>query len=65
MAIGSALDKGSIVEIYDENGNQTGYVYKSEDDHLIGYSSSSVSIDFGNIIRIYDKRGNETGYRYK
>lgn len=65
MAIGSALDKGSIVEIYDENGNQTGYVYKSEDDRLMGYSSSSVSIDFGNIIRIYDERGSETGYRYK
>ena len=65
MAIGCASDEGSIVKIFDESGNQTGYVYKSEGDRLMGYSSSSISIDFGNIIRIYDERGNETGYRYK
>ena len=55
MAIGTAVQRGSMVYIYDERGHQTGVV--SGD--LQGYTSGTVSVQRGTMICTYDQRGHQ------
>lgn len=55
MAIGTAVQRGPWVYIYDEGGRQTGSV--SGD--LKGYTSSTVSVQHGSWIYTYDQRGSQ------
>ena len=59
MAIGSAVQRGSLVYVYDEKGRRltsllAGQVLK---DGLQGYTSSTVSVRRGSLIYTYDERG--------
>ena len=60
MAIGSAVQRGSWVYIYDEKGSQVGSVL-SAGDGLVGFTSAAVSIKRGNWIYMYDEKGQQTG----
>jgi hypothetical protein len=59
MAIGSAVQKGKVIHIYNEQGSYISAVEAR--DGLQGYTSSSVSVRHGNIIRIYNENGGNIG----
>lgn len=59
MAIANAVQRGTIVYIYDEKGRQVGTV--SAGDGLHGFTSGSISIRRGTMIYIYDEKGRQTG----
>ena len=57
MAIGSAVQRGSYVYIYNEKGRQLGMVPAG--DGLQGYTGSGVSVRRGSYIYTYDERGRQ------
>ncbi len=63
MAIGSAVQRGFSVYIYDEKGHQLGVVGAGSgpNDGLKGYTGSTVSVRRGNSIYIYDEKGRQKG----
>ena len=63
MAVGSAVQRGPSVYIYDEKGRQVGFVVAGfgPNDGLKGYTSSTVSVRRGDMIYIYDEKGRQTG----
>lgn len=63
MAIGSAVQKGAFVYIYDEKGKQIGTVPagSGKDDGLKGYTATTVSVRRGAFIYIYDEKGRQKG----
>lgn len=64
MAVGSAVQKGSTIFIYDEQGRQTGAIFMGvtkPPDGLLGYTGSSVSVRSGPTIFIYNERGQQIG----
>lgn len=63
MAIGSAVERGGYVYIYNEKGQQVANVAigNGKDHMLMGYSSGSVSIRRGSYIYLYDEKGRQTG----
>ena len=63
MAIGSAVQRGPSIYIYDEKGQQLGVVLAGfgPNDGLKGYTSSTVSVRRGNAIYMYDEKGRQKG----
>lgn len=63
MAIGNAVQRGSFVYIYDENGRQRGTVSAGSgpNDGLKGYASSRVNVQRGSFIYSYDEQGRQVG----
>lgn len=64
MAIGSVMQKGSTICIYDEQGRQTGAIFigmARPPDGLLGYTGSSVSVRKGPTIFTYNDRGQQIG----
>lgn len=61
MAIGNAVERGSLVYIYDEKGRQTATVSKGSgaNDGLKGYTSSTVNVRRGSLIYSYDAKGHQ------
>lgn len=57
MAIGNAVQKGSMVYIYDERGRQLASV--SAGDGLQGYTGSTVSVKRGSMVYTYNERGQQ------
>jgi len=61
--IGSAVQRGSWVYVYDEKGRQIftkpAGSPANPKDGLKGYTSNTVNIQTGNWIRIYDEKGHE------
>jgi hypothetical protein len=59
MAIGSAVQKGNAVHVYDERGRTifTKLAGSRPTDGLQGYTSSTVSIRIGTAIYTYDEKG--------
>jgi hypothetical protein len=57
MAIGTAVQRGSFVYIYDEKGRQIATVPAGEG--LQGYTGSSVSVKRGSFVYTYDERGRQ------
>jgi hypothetical protein len=59
MSIGSAVQKGSFVCVYDEKGRPLCSVAagNGKDDGLKGYTSSTVSIRMGSFILTYNEKG--------
>jgi hypothetical protein len=55
MAIGSAVQKGSLVYVYDEKGRQIG----SHSGSLHGYTGSTVSVKRGSLIYTYNEKGQQ------
>lgn len=63
MAIGTAVQRGSTVYIYDEKRRQvaTAPAGNGPSDGLVGFTGSTVSIRRGASIYLYDERGRQTG----
>lgn len=61
MSIGSAVEKGGFVYVYDERGRQifTKTRGSQSEDGLKGYTSKTVSIRHGGLIITYDERGRQ------
>lgn len=57
MAIGTAVQRGSVVYIYDEKGRQMATI--SAGDGMQGYTGSTVSVRRGSVIYTYDERGRQ------
>ena len=59
MAIGSAVQRGSLVYVYDKKGRRLTSLLagKGPKDELQGYTSSTVSVRRGSLIYTYDERG--------
>jgi len=65
MTIGSAVQRGTSVYIYDEKGRQLGVIGVGSgsraNDGLKGYTGSTVSVQRGSTIYIYDEKGRQKG----
>lgn len=61
MAIGNAVQKGSMVYIYDDRGRQLGAVSAGSGakDGLRGYTSTTVNIQRGSMIYTYNEKGRQ------
>jgi hypothetical protein len=61
MAIGSAVERGHIVYVYDEEGRQlrTLLAGNGPDDGLQGYTANTVNLRRGAFIYTYDAQGNQ------
>jgi hypothetical protein len=59
MAIGSALERGSLICVYDEHGITLFQKVRGSGptDGLLGFTSSTVTARYGSTIYIYDDRG--------
>jgi hypothetical protein len=59
MAIGTAVQSGKTISIYDERGRRlTNLVVGSgPKDGLQGFTSATVSVRFGTMINVFDERG--------
>jgi hypothetical protein len=59
MAIGSALERGSLICVYDEDGRTLFQKSRGSgpDDGLLGFTGSTVTVRFGSIIYTYDEDG--------
>lgn len=59
MAIGSAVQKGRFVYVYDDRGRQLVSIAVQSANALQGYTSNTVSIRKGNFIYVYDEKGHQ------
>ncbi len=57
MAIGSAVQRGSFVYVYDEKGRQLASVPAGEG--MQGYTGSTVSVKRDAFVHTYDERGRQ------
>lgn len=53
--IGSAVEKGSTVYVYNEKGNT---LYTKSADQLLGFTGTTVTVRKGRTAYTYDERGN-------
>jgi hypothetical protein len=61
MGIGNAVQRSSVVYIYDEKGRQTGVISAGSGpkDGLAGYTSSTVNVKRGSVIYTYNENGRQ------
>lgn len=61
MAIGNAVQRGSLVYVYDEKGRQIAAISAGSgpNDGLTGYTSSTVNVRRGSLIYSYDAHGRQ------
>jgi YD repeat-containing protein len=59
MTIGSAVQRGSLIYVYDEKGRRltTLLAGAGRKDGLQGYTSATVSVRRGSLLYTYDERG--------
>ena len=59
MAIGSAIERGSLICVYDEHGSTLFQKSRGSGatDGLLGFSSSTVTARYGSVIYTYDEKG--------
>ena len=57
--IGSALERGSLIVVYDEKGMSLFSKSKGSgpQDGLLGFTGSTVTVRFGSVIYTYGERG--------
>jgi hypothetical protein len=57
--IGSALERGSLIYVYDEDGRTLFAKNKGSgpEDGLLGFTGSTVTIRFGSVIYTYNDHG--------
>lgn len=57
--IGSALERGSLIVVYDEKGMSLFSKSKGSGPHdgLLGFTGSTVTVRFGSVIYTYGERG--------
>ncbi len=67
MAIGHALQKGTLVYIYDHNGEPITSIAapgRWPDDGLKGYTPTQIMIQKGSLIYTYNEKGKQSGTPY-
>jgi hypothetical protein len=59
MAIGSALERGTFIHVYDIHGQTLFAKAKGSGpkDGLLGFTGSTVTVRFGSVIYTYDEHG--------
>ena len=59
MAIGNALERGSLICVYDEHGRILFQKAKGNgpNDGLLGFTMSTVTARYGSVVYTYDERG--------
>ena len=60
MTVGNAVQRGTLVYIYDENFRQTTSVSSAgrfPSDGLVGYTAAAVHVRRGSLIYAYDEQG--------
>jgi hypothetical protein len=59
MAIGSAIERGSLICVYDEQGSTLFQKARGSGatDGLLGFTGSTVTARYGSIIYTYDEHG--------
>ena len=59
MAIGSALERGSLICVYDDDGRTLFQKARGSGarDGLLGFTGSTVTVRFGSVIYTYDEHG--------
>jgi hypothetical protein len=59
MAIGSAIERGSLIQVFDEHGMTLFSKARGNgtNDGLIGFTGSTVTIRFGSVITTFDEHG--------
>ena len=59
MAIGSAIERGSFIFVFDEHGRTLFSKARGSgpEDGLLGFTSSTVTVRFGSVIHTYDEHG--------
>jgi hypothetical protein len=57
--IGSALERGSLIVVYDEKGMSLFSKAKGSgpQDGLLGFTGSTVTVRFGSVVYTYDAHG--------
>lgn len=64
MTIGHAVQRGTLIYVYDQDGRQVTSISapgRFPDDGLKGYSSNSIHIQKGTLIYAYDEAGHQVG----
>jgi len=63
MSIGTVVQRGSVIHVYDEDRNQISTIAAGSgpDCELEGYTAATVSIRRGNLIYMYDEHGRQLG----
>ncbi len=63
MSIGNAVQRGSVVYVYDEKNRQifTVSAGNSSDRGLVGYTSGTVNVQRGRVIYTYNDKGRQVG----
>ena len=64
MAIGHAVQRGTLIYVYDQNGRQLTSISapgRWPDDGLKGYTASTIHIQKGTLIYSYDESGHAIG----
>jgi hypothetical protein len=59
MAIGSVVERGTFLTVYDERGRQITVVPRGPSGVLNGYTANTVSIRRGFFLFTYDERGRQ------
>lgn len=59
MAIGSVIEKGHMVYVYDEKGKQLCSKAFGNNWGLVGYTGTSFSVRNGKMIYVYDEKGKQ------
>jgi hypothetical protein len=59
MAIGSAIERGSLIQVFDEHGRTLFSKARGNGSHdgLLGFTSSTVTARFGSTVFTYDEHG--------
>ena len=63
MAIGTAVQRGSSVYVYDDKNRQVASIPagSGKTDGLVGFTGSTVSVRRGGTVYLYDEKGRQTG----
>ena len=54
--IGSVIQKGGLITVYDEKGYTLSNMQVNPSDQLMGYTGSSFSVKKGNMVTVYDEK---------
>lgn len=64
MTIGHAVQRGTLIYVYDQDGRQITSISapgRFPDDGLKGYTTSSIHVQKGTLIYTYDEAGHQAG----
>lgn len=64
MAIGSAIERGRMVYVYDEKGRQLCSKALGNDGGLMGYTGTSFSVRKGRMVYVYDEKGHQLSSKH-